>query len=150
MNWLIDNLQYILLGLLGVFFNVMDTITTEIGLHKLPDDIKVEEGNPIAVWGMKKNNLIFEILKQVYVVGVIGYYIYKHNIFGLIVVASLFGLVVLNNSVTLILRNKTRKRIPAPFHIMVTVLRIPKKLAFIFIVLVLFAVSIGIAVLITD
>lgn len=147
MDWFTSNLQYLLLALLCVFFNVMDSVTTYIGLSKLPEQIKAEEGNPIAAWAFKRKwtSILFEIGKQSFIGGLAGYYVYGKFGYGLVFLATLFGIVVLNNTVTILMRIITKRKQKSPFFKMVDILGIPKRVQYLFVVIVIAIVSVWIA-----
>ncbi len=134
-------MEYILLALLGVFFNVMDSVTTHIGLNKLPESIRAEEGNPIAKWGLERHPVLFEIAKQGFVVGYVCYGVYARDIGVLAVIAILFGIVVANNTIPLLMLVITKRKSKSPLFKLASVLGIPSWLTYPFICLILFGVT---------
>jgi len=128
----------LLLAILGIMFNVLDSVSTHIGLNKLPPDIKANEGNPIMVGLMNGDNLIAEIVKHVGVLLFVLYYLFiAKNLEQLLYVAVIFGLVVLNNIWVIVGSLVVKKKIDSPLSVVLKISKIPKSWSYLFVVIML-------------
>lgn len=135
-------IQYILLALLGLFLNVLDSASTDIALNRLPEHLRAKEGNPIAVFGFRKNYWLFHILKQLVGVAIVTLYVLGQNKVGLLFIIVLLSLVVINNVESLVERLVRKKKTMSMLFRLSKFCHIPKKVAGYFIMVVLAVESI--------
>lgn len=117
----------ILLGLVLIVLNVLDSVTTEIGLNHMPLELRPEESNPWIRGMIKNDNLLSHIIKQTFVVLVALFLIYKQNQLVLLMAVLMFGVVVFENAWIIIIRLLAKKKYGSPLHYLFRLCRVPKR-----------------------
>jgi len=143
-------LKYIVLGLFVLLFNVLDSVSTHIGLHKLPEKLRASESNPLMAGLMAHDNLLSEIVKHLFVFLLVVYFVYSKNAFILLALAIVLGIVVLSNTYTIVGRIITKRKIITPFGYLLRILKIPKSLDFFIFVIVFLGFAYWLAQYIVD
>jgi ABC-type phosphate/phosphonate transport system permease subunit len=130
-----------LVGAILIIFNILDSVTTHIALYKLPDDLKAKESNPLMAKLFIRNYKVAQIIKHVLVSAGVVYFIISKDLYSLEVIATMLGLVVLNNIYILVGRKLTGRRIDSPIRRLQRLLRVPDKLYYVVVVIVIFGLS---------
>lgn len=129
------------LAVLVIVLNVLDSVTTEIGLHRLPTHLRGREVNPFMERLMKKSEILAKVFKQVLILGFVAYWVVIGEDFGLKLFVIILSLVVLNNSYTLIGRLLTKKKIEAPVRKLQRVLNLPDRFIYPVVILIFFGLA---------
>ena len=139
-------LEYLLIGGAVILFNVLDSVTTELGF-RLPEHLRAKESNPLAKPWLEKHPNGFHAFKQLTMIGMVIWLVAVEAIQALVVVAIMLGLVVINNSYILVGRKITKRKINTPFYVACKVCHIHNNLMFVVWVLFTLAVAVPIAYL---
>jgi hypothetical protein len=130
-------LALILIGVLCIIFNVLDSTTTWYALNKMPDNLKAKESNPFAASIMNKDPLIADLVKHIGVTMIVFFFVVLEQKALLIEITIMLGLVVASNTELIIARKITKRKVTTPFGYLCEKLKIPKKYQFfIFVVLI--------------
>ncbi len=129
--------DYIVLAVLAILFNVLDSVTTHIALNKLPVELRAKEANPLMRPLLLRKPILATVIKQGLVVLLVLWSIAIQSRAGLVFIAVALGLVVINNSVVIIGRVKTHTKVPSPLYKVQKKLRIPDSLSFLFVILII-------------
>lgn len=124
-------------AVLLVVLNVLDSVTTYIGLHKLPDNLRGKEGNPVMAKLMTRWPRLTEVLKQLMVVVVAGYLVHQEALFSLVIGLVAFGLVVANNTYLIVIKLVTRRPHTSPIFNLAKLLGVPKSWTWRFVLVVI-------------
>ena len=125
-----------------IIFNILDSITTHIALYKLPDHLRARESNPLMAKLFVKNYKLAQIIKHTLVFAGAVYLIISNDLYSLELIATMLGLVVLNNAYILIGRMIMGKRIDSPIRRLQRLLHIPDKLYYVLVAIIIIALSI--------
>jgi len=137
--WALTN--YIVWSCLAITCNILDTITTYIGLYKLPVELRATETNPIMNSAFKKIKfLIPNIVKHLVVIGFVVWEWFIKDYTLVQFLALVLVLVVVNNEYVLVSRVIRKKQVRSPIYNVGKVLRIPDKLMYLFIIVVIYGV----------
>lgn len=128
-------MMLIVSAVLLVVLNVLDSVTTYVGLHKLPEGLQGKEGNPVMAKLLTKWPRLTEALKQLVVAAVAGYLVYQEALFSLVIGLVAFGLVVVNNTYLIVIKLVTRRPHTSPIFHLAKSLGIPKPLIWPFVVI---------------
>lgn len=139
-------IEYLLIGGAVILFNVLDSVTTELGF-RLPEHLRAKEGNPMARPWLEKYPKGFHTFKQLAVVICVVILVALGAIQNLVILAILLGLVVINNSYILIGRKVTNRKIHTPFYKACKTCHIPEKWQFGVWLLLVGAIAIPVAYL---
>jgi hypothetical protein len=131
----------VLLAVAVIVLNVLDSITTYIGLYRMPPGLGGVEGNPLMAWLGSRKFSVATAIKQSVGVGIAVAGFLTQAEFGLIVVVILYSLIVMNNTYILVRRAITRKPCRSPLVIVTDLLHIPEALRFPSILCLLLLVS---------
>jgi len=118
-------LTTVLIGTIVLVLNVLDSVTTAIGLKQYPDKTLSGEGNPIMRFLMLRSRVLAEILKHGVVLIIVISGIVLNEIESLRIVSIMLGLVVINNSWIVISRGVTGRKVISPLRKLQKVLHIP-------------------------
>lgn len=136
--------KYLIWTLIAIFSNIMDSITTDIGLHKFPEHLKPKEANPIADKAFQiggSSFIIFNIFKHLVILAVIWVAWFTKAIESIQFLAIMLVLVVINNVYVLATGYFTKKRHNSVLRNLAIVLHIPSKLEYAFFILVIFGLA---------
>lgn len=135
-------IEFIIWASVTEFCNILDTITTWIGLYKLPKELVATETNPVARKDFKQGHFrLFNILKHVAVIGCIVWLYYHNNINDLKFLCLVLVLVVINNSYVVLSRIITHKIHRSGIYNLGKLIKIPDKFIYLFTVVVLWGLS---------
>jgi len=118
-------LTTILAGGVVLVLNVLDSITTTIGLKQYPTRTLEGELNPFMRILMRRNKILAEVLKQVVVLTIVVWNIVEGRVEGLIFLGIMLGLVVVNNSWIIMSRAVIRRKVISPIRELQSVLHLP-------------------------
>ena len=125
-----------------IAFNILDSIATHIALYKLPDDLKAKESNPIMAKLFVRHYKLAQAIKHAVVSAAVAYLIIHKDLYSLEVVATMLGMVVLNNTYILIGRKVTGKRIVSPIKRLQKLLHVPDRLYYMLVVIIILGLSV--------
>ena len=131
-----------------IVLNVLDSVSTHIGLYKLPKELRGREGNPLMAKLMAGVPKIAEVLKHGSGVAIVVYCLYHDYIFGLVVSVFILGFAVLNNTYLIVRKRRTKRQHTSPFILLARRLRVPSWLHYPFTMLIIVGPSLLIAYLI--
>ena len=96
--------EIILIALITIVFNILDSLTTNLCFKQYPDKELKGEGNPLMRKLMLKNYKLAEAVKHMGVLMLVMFCLVANYIDSLKLLAILLGLVVLNNTYILLSR----------------------------------------------
>ncbi len=131
-----------LAGAILIIFNILDSVTTHIALYKLPDNLKAKESNPLMAKLFIKNYKVAQVIKHALGSVVVAYLIISEDLYSLEVIATMLGLVVLNNTYILIGRKIRGEKIDSPIRRLQRLLHVPDKLYYVLVAIIIFGLSI--------
>ena len=108
-------IDLILVGVVVILLNVLDSVTTELGF-RLPKHLRSKESNPFAKGWLEKSPKSAHIFKQVAVIAIVAFLIVFGDMRIMVMLAVMLGLVVANNSYIWIGRKITKRKMHTPFH----------------------------------
>lgn len=123
-------LSMIIIAIVIMTLNVLDSVTTNLCFRQYPDKELKGEANPFMRKIMLKNHMFAEVIKQVGVLGLVIYFLSIKDILTLRYFALILGLVVLNNSYVLISRAITKRKVVSPAENLRILFHIPNKLIY--------------------
>lgn len=129
------------LAIATVAFNILDSVTTEIGLRKFEGDLRGREGNPIMAWMMGEHPVLAEALKHVVVIGFVVWMVLDKDVFSLKVVCILLGLVVAQNTYIIIRKLITKKQTKSPIDRLRKLMHLPEFCFYPLAIMTLFGLS---------
>jgi hypothetical protein len=135
-------LASIILGVIVIILNILDSYSTYLAMHKLPDEFKAVESNPAMNKLMSKSTLLYLIIKQGLGLCIVIFAILQNNPFALRFCCILMGLVVINNFYVYYSRKIKKKKILSPMANLFNFVKIPSKFQFWFAAPLLLFVSI--------
>lgn len=138
-------ISLILIGALGITFNILDSVSTHYALNKLPVELRAKEANPMAAGIMSKDPLISDLIKHIAGTMIIVFFVLLKQKAVLIEITITLGLVVASNTQLIIARKITKRKVNGGFSYVCDKLKIPKKWQF----FVFVVVSITIAIVAT-
>lgn len=106
----------ILIGIVVMVLNVLDSVTTHIAFKQYPDETLHGEGNPIMRALMLKNKWLSEMVKQGVVLAIVIYSVMTIDIGALRLFSIILGLVVVNNSWVVASRAIAKRKVFSPFE----------------------------------
>ena len=130
-------LSNVFLALVVLTLNVLDSVTTHLSFKQYPDKQLRGEGNPLMRSLMIKSKVWAEVVKQGVVLLIVsGCWLSRNpeklNGVGTLQYLSTFlGLVVLNNSLTLVSSAIMKRKVPSPLSKLCGLLHVPKSYLFI-------------------
>lgn len=127
-----------ILAVLVIVLNVLDSVTTELCLHKLPIGTRGREGNPIMAWVMRKNGVLAEVIKHILILGIVIWFVVSKDIISLKFGVLAFSVVVLNNTYVLVVRWLAKKAVATPLRKLQLVCRIPDGLFYLLAIIIIF------------
>ncbi len=130
------SMDYIFWGSLVVVLNVLDSVTTRIGLYGLPVELRAKETNPFMGWVIGKSHLLADIIKQVFVLGLVALYAYWQNLPTLILFAVLLSMIVVGNIYLLVARLVTKRKVNSPLFYLFRLCRIPQQWDYLFVIVI--------------
>lgn len=119
-------IDLIIMGVVVVLLNVLDSVTTELGF-RLPEHLRTKESNPFAKRWLEKSPKSAHLFKQVSVIGIVVFMIMFGDMRIMVMVIVLLGWVVANNSYIWIGRKITKRKIHTPFYKACKACHIPEK-----------------------
>jgi len=134
-------LESVLFALLILVFNVLDSVTTRLCFRQYPDKELKGEANPIMRWLMLKNQWLSDAVKQVVVIGVVVVLVLARDLFALRIVSVMLGLVVLNNTTTVVSRAVIKREVPSPIKRLRLLLHLPDNFSYPLALAVIFGLS---------
>ena len=108
-------LECLLLGGAIIMFNVLDSVTTELGF-RLPEHLRTEESNPFVKIFLKDHPIYAHTVKQVAIIAIVAFLILVGDMRIILMSAVMLGLVVANNTYLWLGRKITKRKIPTPFY----------------------------------
>lgn len=128
--------------------NILDSVTTELALNKLPEALKAKEYNPFMNALFKRRKyLLANLLKYGFCILIsIACFITK-DLQTLKVVVILMCWVVLNNTYILSGRWITHKKIVSPIHNLLVILKIPESWHYLGIMILLIGLTFAVAII---
>lgn len=138
------NIELVLVALVVVVLNVLDSVTTLIAFRQYPDKKLEGEGNPMMRWLMLKSRILSEVVKQGGVLAILVWMIAEKSLHSLRLASLLLGLVVLNNSFVIVSRAIAKRRVTTPFERLRMLLRVPKKFSYLLIIITTLSLAIAI------
>ena len=126
--------------------NVLDSLTTELALNKLPENLKAKESNPFMNALFKRHKFLLANLLKYGLCVLIAVVCYlNQDLRSLKVVVILMSWVVFSNAYILIGRWITHKKILSPVHKVLVLLRVPESWHFVGIAVLLVSLTYFIA-----
>lgn len=132
----------ILLALVVITFNVLDSVTTNLCFKQYPDKELKSEANPFMRRLMLKNRALAEVVKQVFVTAIVIYYVVANHTEPLKFLSIMFGLVVLNNSYIYLSRKITKRKVVSPLERLRQFIHLPNSLSYALVMILIFGLSI--------
>ena len=135
-------LQLIIIGVLCIIFNVLDSVSTHYALNKLPDNLKAKEANPMAASLMSKDPLISDLVKHISVTMIVVFFVLLEQKALLLEITIMLGLVVASNAYLIFARKITKRKVGTPIHYLLNGIGIPRKYEFWIFIVIIVAVAI--------
>ena len=135
-------ISLILIGLLGIAFNVLDSVSTHYALNKMPVELRAKEANPMAAGIMNKDPLISDLIKHIAGTMIIVFFVLLKQKALLIEVAIMLCIVVMSNTELIIARKITKRKVNSLFGYLCHGLKIPAKYQFFVFIVITIAISI--------
>ncbi len=120
-------LHYIVLGLCVIVLNILDDVTTYVALHKLPVELRAEEGNPIMAGLMGSDSVLASTIKELGVLLLVTLLIYVKDTSSLYFFVFVLTIVVVSNSFLLVGGVITKKKTGSLINLLETWCKIPKR-----------------------
>lgn len=108
----------------------LDSFSTYLALHRLPDDLKAHESNTLMLKLMNKNSILADVVKQLVTLGLVLVMYFSENLYGLELITVLLALVVASNFYTYFGRVITHKKISSPLYHLYLLTHLPEKAFF--------------------
>lgn len=120
-------IEILIMALMVLTLNVLDSVTTHLAFKQYPDKEFKGEGNPLMRRLMLKNKWLAEVVKQLLILAIVSYLLYKIDLDMLHFMAICLGLVVLNNTVVISSRAILKRKVRTPIKMITKFLHIPEK-----------------------
>ena len=120
-------IEYVLIGLLVMVLNVLDSVTTNLAFRQYPDKELKGEANPFMRKLMLKSSVLAEVFKHGFVLIVVIWAVLSGELATMRVMALILCLVVANNTFVVVSRAITKRKVITPIEKLRRFLHMPDK-----------------------
>lgn len=124
-------MQLAIWAVITIVMNALDDAITWVGMRKLPEGLRFKEANPFQASLMKRSMLLSRITKHGVMLFIVIWALAHEDLSALRMLGIALAIVVLNNTIGVVARQITKRKVYSPFGILIEGLHIPKKLAWI-------------------
>lgn len=108
-------IDLILIGGVVVLLNMLDSVTTELGF-RLPAHLRSKESNPFMKSFLENHPVYAHTFKQIAIIGIVAFVVLFGDMRIMVMLAVMFGLVVVNNTYIWLGRKITNRKIRTPLY----------------------------------
>lgn len=136
--------ELVLVALLVLVLNVLDSVSTQLCFTQYPDKELKGEGNPFMRKLMLKRQWLAEAIKHVVALGIVAWLVLAHDLATMRLLATMLGLVVLNNTFIVVSRAITKRKVATPIARLIAFLRVPEKYGYAVAIVTIWLLAMGI------